>query len=243
MPKTDLKRRKTKGKCPLIITLASSKGGVGKSTTCACIATALALDGSRVHVIDLDQNRTLARWAKNHPIDNLDVMSVAPDDFTDHLDEKNDAKLYDHILIDIAGVYADTLIFAVGKADAVIIPMQASEPDLREAVATHRHITGIEKTFGTRIPHAVLLTAVAPLPQKITAFIESEIARIGLPRFESRIVQRAVYKELFSNGAPPHVADNTSKASAEIDAVIAELSGLIAAAAPSSTSKRIAEGA
>ncbi len=51
----------------MILTFASSKGGVGKSTTCAAIASALAMDGERVLLIDLDQNRTLQRWSKKSP--------------------------------------------------------------------------------------------------------------------------------------------------------------------------------
>ena len=59
----------------MIITFASSKGGVGKSTTCACIASALAMEGARVLLIDLDQNRTLDRWARKAPIDGLTVTA------------------------------------------------------------------------------------------------------------------------------------------------------------------------
>lgn len=225
----------------MIITLASSKGGVGKSTTCACLATALAIRGAQVHIIDLDQNQTLARWAQNHPIDGLDVMAIKADAFPDHLDEKREGGFYDHILIDIAGMYAQTLTFAVAKADAVVIPMQSSEPDLKEAVTTRRHILELEKTFGIAIPHALLLTAIAPLPMKITQHIESEIDRLGLPRFETRVISRAVYKELFSNGQPPHLADPSGKAAQEIDAVINELGALIEARAQAP--RRLAEGA
>ena len=65
----------------MIITFASSKGGVGKSTTCAAIASALALEGARVLLIDLDQNRTLDRWARKAPIDGLTVSAVEPQKF------------------------------------------------------------------------------------------------------------------------------------------------------------------
>ena len=51
----------------MILAFASSKGGVGKSTTCAALASALALDGARVSLLDLDQNRTLERWSRRHP--------------------------------------------------------------------------------------------------------------------------------------------------------------------------------
>ena len=65
----------------MIITFASSKGGVGKSTTCAAIASALALGGARVLLIDLDQNRTLERWSRKAPIIGLTVAATEPNKF------------------------------------------------------------------------------------------------------------------------------------------------------------------
>jgi cellulose biosynthesis protein BcsQ len=46
----------------MIITFASSKGGVGKSTSCVALAGAYARAGQRVHIIDLDGNKTASRW-------------------------------------------------------------------------------------------------------------------------------------------------------------------------------------
>ncbi len=46
----------------MIITLASSKGGVGKSTITGCLAGVWAADGDKVHIVDLDNNRTVSRW-------------------------------------------------------------------------------------------------------------------------------------------------------------------------------------
>ena len=43
----------------MILTFASSKGGVGKSTTCACLAGAFAKAGENVHIIDLDNRLRL----------------------------------------------------------------------------------------------------------------------------------------------------------------------------------------
>jgi cellulose biosynthesis protein BcsQ len=46
----------------MIITCASSKGGVGKSTTVACLAGAFAHAEETVPIVDLDNNRTVSRW-------------------------------------------------------------------------------------------------------------------------------------------------------------------------------------
>ena len=54
----------------MIITCASSKGGVGKSTAVASLAGAFAHQGEAVHIVDLDNNRTVSRWFRDsatHP--------------------------------------------------------------------------------------------------------------------------------------------------------------------------------
>lgn len=86
----------------MIVTFASSKGGVGKSATCAAIASALALEGARVLLIDLDQNKTLARWAGEAPIDGLTVSAIEANDFGDFFRKQEASGDYDHICIDLA---------------------------------------------------------------------------------------------------------------------------------------------
>ena len=126
----------------MILTFASSKGGVGKSTTCAALASALALEGARVSLLDLDQNRTLDRWAKKAPIEGLSVTAVAPDEFGDVFRRHEVSGIYDHICIDLPGTREVTLFKALARSDLVVIPAQASEPDLREALVA-------VKTFAT----------------------------------------------------------------------------------------------
>jgi chromosome partitioning protein len=73
----------------MIITCASSKGGVGKSTTCACLAGAFAHLGQTVHIVDLDANRTVSRWfqdARTRP-HAITVSTPDPQNLTDHLQE------------------------------------------------------------------------------------------------------------------------------------------------------------
>ena len=73
----------------LIITFASSKGGVGKSISCVALAGAYAKAGARVHIVDLDNNHTVSRWLgddKARP-ELLTVSSPDPQLLTEHLQE------------------------------------------------------------------------------------------------------------------------------------------------------------
>jgi cellulose biosynthesis protein BcsQ len=54
----------TFSECLMIVSFASSKGGVGKSTICAAIGARLAGRGEEVLILDLDQNRTVERWGR-----------------------------------------------------------------------------------------------------------------------------------------------------------------------------------
>jgi chromosome partitioning protein len=100
----------------MIITFASSKGGVGKSTTCACIASALALEGGRVLLIDLDQNWTLDRWARKAPLAGLTVTAIEQQKFGAFFRDAETSGKYDHICIDLPGTREVTLFKALARS-------------------------------------------------------------------------------------------------------------------------------
>jgi cellulose biosynthesis protein BcsQ len=175
----------------MILTFASSKGGVGKSTTCAAIASALALQGARVLLIDLDQNRTLDRWARKAPIGGLTVSAISPDEFGDFFRKAETSGDFDHICIDLPGTREVTLFKALARSDLVVIPAQASEPDLREAIVVVKDIRDIGETTRRPIPPDQGLSLANPRhrfrlcrtrPQRPAAVPHRACRAIGLPR-------------------------------------------------------------
>src|SRR5437870_1827645 len=112
----------------MIITLASSKGGVGKSTTAASLAGALAYAGNRVHIIDLDNNHTVWRWLGNAKSrHSISVYEADPQDLTEHLANIAGEAAPDVTLIDIAGTYERALTVAIARAHLTIIPAGPTE--------------------------------------------------------------------------------------------------------------------
>ena len=211
----------------MILTFASSKGGVGKSTTCAAVASALALAGERVMLIDLDQNRTLHRWSKKSPITGLTVMAIEPKDFGTLFRDSTTSGDYDHVCIDLPGSREVTLFKALARSDLVIIPAQASEPDLREALIVAGDVRDVRETTGRPIPYRLLLTKVYPLRTRVVDYAYAELARLGLPLFRTALVERSAYREMFLNGQPPTVTEAGKGAGLEITALIEEIREIV----------------
>ena len=210
----------------MIVSFASSKGGVGKSTTCAAIGSRLAQRGEVVLIIDLDQNKTLERWGRKANIPGLTVRAIDRDSFTTMFRETTAAGATDHILIDLAGAREATALKAIARSDLVVIPAQASEPDLREALVVASDVRDVAEEKGAPIPYRLLLTKMSPLRTRVTDFVYQELARHNLPIFRTVLVERVAYKEMFLTGVPPNATDKGG-AGAEVAALADEMEQIV----------------
>lgn len=217
----------------MIITLASSKGGVGKSTITGCLAGTWAADGNTVHIVDLDSNRTVSRWfadAARRP-DGITVSTPDPTGLTEHLAELAASTAPDLVLIDVAGTYERALTVAVARAHLTLIPAAPTEADIYEASRVARHITSVFQAFNREPLYRLLLNRVQPLASGAQLYATMEVVRLKLPRLKTRIHQRAAYEELGLSGLPPHFADlkrpTVAKAIDELDSVRADIEDLL----------------
>ena len=97
-----------------------------------------------------------ARWAEQFPQEGVAVEAVARDDLEAVLAEAERDTAYDMLLIDVAGFYEESLILAISAANMVVIPTQASAPDLMEAARIAEDIRAFQTRFGAVVPHALL---------------------------------------------------------------------------------------
>lgn len=212
----------------MILSFTSSKGGVGKSTSCAAVACALAGQGEKVLILDLDPNKTLDRWHRKAPYPNLSVTHCTPETFAPTFRDAQASGHYDDILIDLAGFLHTDILRAFARADLVIIPAVPSEPDLREAMVMARHLAGVAESVERAIPYRILLMRVRPLESRIAKYIYAQIEVNKLLRFERVMVEREAYKEIFITGKPPTDTEPT-KAGAEVMAILDEIRAIVAA--------------
>lgn len=217
----------------LIITFASSKGGVGKSTSCVALAGAYAKAGARVHIVDLDNNRTVSRWLADDATrpERITVSVPDPQILTEHLQEAARHYAPDKILIDVAGNYERALTVAIARAHLTLIPASTTEADIYEAARIARHIQTIYAAFGKTPLYRVLATRISTLTTHAQMHGFKEINRLKLPMLKTVIAQRAAYEEIGLSGLPPHYAGpgrpTTMKAIAELDQLKDEIEALL----------------
>ena len=198
-----------------IITIASSKGGPGKTTIAQLIVGTLAAEGITVTALDADPTGGLSRWASR--------IYEGPA-FTCH-HEAEDARLAhlihrvaqetDVVIVDTAGFGNRAATVAMTAADGVLIPMVPGEGDVTEASRTVELVAGVASAARREIPARVILNRVRPsttLSKHAAAEAES------LPKLKAGLSDLVAYGEMGFSGRMP-----TGKAASEVSTLIAEL--------------------
>ncbi|WP_439594714.1 ParA family partition ATPase [Falsiroseomonas sp.] len=198
-----------------VIAVAQRKGGAGKSTLSANLATALAGQGHRVALLDTDPQQTLTRWGAER-------AKAGPRALPLHLEAPAGWRLpaaldklrrgQDVVLLDTPP-HADTdARIAIRSADLVLVPLQPSSADLWAMDAT------LELARGEKRPAAIALNR-APASGRLLAQVLAELGRRDLTLLEPAIGNRTGIAQAFSLGLGVTESAPRSVAAAEMRAL------------------------
>ncbi|SNT37090.1 chromosome partitioning protein [Granulicella rosea] len=189
-----------------VIAVANPKGGAGKSTTTLLLATHLASRGATTCIIDADPNQPIADWrAHGESKSAVKVVGEAREDtIMDAIEEQ--ARTHAFVFVDLEGTASLLVSRSIAFADFVIIPIQASAVDVRQA---QKAITAVrsEERLARRsnpnrsIPHKVLMTRTPAPGAPVSTMqrqLEEEIRAAGIGRFQNTLAERQAYKAVFS---------------------------------------------
>lgn len=181
-----------------VVTIASSKGGPGKTTLAMLIACVLAGDGYSILLIDADPTEALSRWVKN-TYEGPTITSLTETDETRlaHLiGERADEA--DLLLVDTAGFGNRAAAVAMTSSDVILVPALAGEADITEAEKTVRLAEGLARAARRAIPTFVILNRVKRT--QLARHAAQEIKAAGVPRLEATLSDLVAYGELSYSG-------------------------------------------
>jgi chromosome partitioning protein len=184
-----------------IITVATSKGGAGKTTTAKLLLAAATSAGQQVAAIDADLNHSLTDWLERYQRypatirPELDESKIVP--LVDELSNNHDL-----LIIDTAGAATQATVFAIGCADLVLIPCQLSSADVIEAVKTMRLVESAAAMSKQDIPARVVLTDYQP-NTVIATHVETELQDCGLEVLPTKLNRLVAFKEMTFSGEVP----------------------------------------
>lgn len=183
-----------------VIVFASSKGGVGKTTSALSLACVLTHHNVRATLIDADPNAPLALWAKRFPEsvpEGLTVTTAFRTDVADIIDSAADP----FVIVDLEGSRNEEVSVAIGRADLVLIPMKGNQLDADEAVNVIKVIRKQETIFRRKIPFRVFLSQTSPvIVDRGMRDICDQMRHNGIPMMNSAMVERSAFKVPFRLG-------------------------------------------
>ena len=207
-----------------VIALATSKGGVGKSTLARGLAAHWFALGRKPALIDADPTATLSR--RYNPQGKLGAVPVIaePEELVAEVIEKLRTQ-HTPVIVDTAGFRNRTTISALVAADLAIIPLKAAAEDLDCAVATYDLIREINETperSGHPIRAAMILT-MTMRGTVIARHVRSQLEAAGYPLLQAEMPHRVAYPEAGIEGLSPGVTDPDGASARDIAAIVHEL--------------------
>ena len=126
------------------ITIASRKGGVGKSTIAAHLGVQATLTGKKVALIDCDSQGSLAAWWNERQADEPIFVKTDLSSLGECIQELKGAKI-DYLFIDTPPAISQLIRNVASVSDLIIVPVKPSPHDLRAVAGTIDLIEPFEK--------------------------------------------------------------------------------------------------
>lgn len=172
----------------MIVTVASFKGGVGKTTTAVHLAA--ILQGQRdTLLIDGDPNRSASGWAKR---------GALPFRVVDERQAARFSRDYQNVVIDTQARPSQEDLEALAEGcDLLVIP---STPDALSLDALTLTVHALQNLAPNR--YRILLTMVPPKPSRDGEEAREMLEESSLPLFSSSIRRISAFQKAALQGVP-----------------------------------------
>jgi len=172
----------------MIITVASFKGGVGKTTSAIHLA-AFFQGQAKTLLIVADPNRSALGWASR---------GVLPFTVLSSADAAQQTEPYEHVIIDTqARPNSEELQTLADTCDLLVLPTLTDVLSLDALVLTIEYLKAIQAQR-----YRILITAIPPKPSKVGGEVKEMLQEANLPVFDQGIRRFSAFQKAAMAGLP-----------------------------------------
>src|SRR3982751_2243101 len=206
---------------PMIIAVANSKGGVGKSTLAVHLAAWLHEQGHSVTLADCDTQHSSSEWAKEAIPDVKSVRLADADEILDQLPALGQQT--DYVVADGPGSNTETSRALLLRADLALVPCKASMLEVR-ALAQATNVLTQAQDFRGGQPRAMIVLSMVGKTYRLTQDMKDAAAALELPLAKTAMTLKQIYADAPGQGAAVWDMGSRGKdAAAEVEALFREL--------------------
>jgi chromosome partitioning protein len=181
----------------MIIVVANSKGGVGKSTIAVHFAAWLHEQGHTVMLADCDAQHSSSDWLQEAKPEIKSVRLAGPDQILEELPTLG--KEADYVIADGPGSNTETSRMLLLCADLAIVPCKASMLEVRalnQATLALKHSHKIRRGK----PPAIIVLSMVGKNYRLTQDMRDAAAALRLPVAQTALTLRQVYADAPGQG-------------------------------------------
>ena len=201
-----------------IVTIASAKGGCGKSALAAVLAVNLAAKSYRVAVLDADPNRGFAEW-HGETYEGPSLTVTAESSHLEIVDRAQAlADIHDIVLVDTAGFSNQCSAMAMGTADLVLVPVLPDRQSVLEGMKAARQVANFAKASRREILCRVVLSRWTPRGL-VERSLSDDLTAAGLIMLRQHLSDLSDFRKFTVSGVVPV----SGRVGEQVDEIIGEM--------------------